>query len=156
MSGRLVILLAVALASLVAATIWLSRASASSVEIVAAVPVAEGVRTGSPVSYRGVQVGLVRRVAFTDSAVVLTLRLDRSDVPLRDTDRIDVRPIGLFGDRSVTIVPSNAAGRAWTPADTLRGMPPDTLAPARQAAARAVLDATLGRLSRPASGDTAP
>lgn len=96
------------------------------------------------VEYRGVRVGTVERLRLTDSAVVLTLRLERQDLPLRNTDRVAVLTRGI-GGRALAIVPSRDAGRAWQPGDTLQPVPPDTLGAEREAAARALMNGAIQR-----------
>src|SRR5688500_296897 len=49
--------------------------------IYAELSAAPGVRTGASVSFRGVPVGVVEKIAFTESGVRLTLVLTRTDVP---------------------------------------------------------------------------
>ena len=127
----------------------------------AALGEAPGVRVGARVSYRGVDVGAVEHIALTGSGVVLALRLSRPDVPLRNTDQVAVRSTGLLGDAAIAILPKSAGdGRAWAEGDTLRAAPPDSAALARQASARALVDA-LGRVltrdsTDPASGGRRP
>lgn len=96
------------------------------------------------VEYRGVRVGTVERLRLTDSAVVLTLRLERQDLPLRNTDRVAVLTRGI-GGRALAIVPSRDAGQAWQPGDTLQPVPPDTLGAEREAAARALMNGAIQR-----------
>lgn len=156
MPARLLAVLGIAAVALVGVTVWSARERAPELRVIAAVPEARGLRVGTRVDYRGIEIGAVRQVAFTESTVVLTIHLTRADVPLRSTDRIDVRPVGLFGDVAVTIVPGSHVGRAWRAGDTLRAVPTDTLASARQAAVRALVDAALSRVLAPDSGRDAP
>ncbi len=100
---------------------------------------------GSPVEYRGIRVGSIEDLHFTEAAVMVTLRLDRPDLPLRNTDRVAVRTRGM-GERAIAIIPSRDAGQPWRIDDTLQAMPPDPVDTAREAAARAIVDGAVQKI----------
>jgi ABC-type transporter Mla subunit MlaD len=143
--------LAIALTIVVGAGVWLARSGGPGIRVVAALPDAPGVRVGARVDYRGIDVGLVEEIVFSESGVVLRLHLTRADVPLRNIDRVEVRPTGLLGDRGIAIVPASGNGRAWQPGDTLGAMPLDTTAARRQAEAGALVDAAVSKFRKPDS-----
>lgn len=134
--GTIVIALAVG----AAVALW--RSGAPPIRVVASLPEAPGIAVGMPVEYRGIKVGSVENLEFAEAAVLLTLRLDRPDLPLRNTDRVAVRTRGL-GERGIAIVPSRDAGQAWQPGDTLQPMPPDAIGSAREAAAQAIMSGAI-------------
>ena len=71
---------------------------------------APGLREGATVSFRGIAVGRVTRVAFGSNAVRLTIALQRADVPIRSGDEVAVRQSGLLGDMRVEIIPAASPG----------------------------------------------
>lgn len=112
---------------------------------------APGIREGAPVVFRGVEVGTVERLTLAHSAVRLALRIRRPDAPLRAGDRVAVHTVGLFGDRAIEIVPGPGDAAPLADGATLATVPPDTLAPAREAAATAVAKVLLAPLLHPDS-----
>ncbi len=70
---------------------------------------ADGIHIRTPISYRGVTVGMVDSLGFSPTGVRLRFRVDRPDVPIRELDSIIDRPVGLFGDRVLEIVPGSGA-----------------------------------------------
>jgi ABC-type transporter Mla subunit MlaD len=132
-------------AALLLSIIACDRAATDRGRVEASLPQAPGLTEGATVQYRGVNVGIVERIRLTDSAVLMTMRLSRTDVPLRATDRVAIRPSGIFGAQAVQIVPSSL-GRAWQPGDVLQSLPPDTLAALRNELADAIVRAGLARL----------
>lgn len=123
-------LIVIALVVGAAVALWRSRTPPT--RVTAVLPDAPGITVGSPVEYRGIRVGSIEEVHFTEAAVVLTLRLDRTDLPLRNTDRVEVRTRSV-AERAIAIVPSRDAGRDWLPGDTLHVVPADTLGARREA-----------------------
>ena len=101
-------------------------------DIYADLPEAPGVREGAVVRYRGVQIGEVRRVTFADSVVHITIRLTRSDVPLRTRDGVRLAAEGVFGDRTLDVVPGPTSAPALHRGETLHAAPPDTVADLRR------------------------
>lgn len=73
--------------------------------VYAELPNAPGVREGQVVRFRGIEVGAVDSIGFVSAGVRLRLVIRRSDVPLRRGDRVRLEPAGIFGDRTVEIVP---------------------------------------------------
>jgi hypothetical protein len=66
---------------------------------------APGMKVGSRVQYRGVDVGVVREVYFTNGGVRIDALLERPDVALRAQDTVRIVPTGLFGEQIVQIAP---------------------------------------------------
>ena len=94
--------------------------------------------------FRGLDVGRVERLTLAHSGVRLVLRIRRADAPLLAGDRVALRTVGLFGDAAVEIVPGPGSAPPLGDSTTLAAVPPDTLAPAREAAAQAVAKAIIG------------
>jgi ABC-type transporter Mla subunit MlaD len=66
---------------------------------------APGLKKGSRVQYRGVDVGLVKQVYFTPGGVRIDLLLERDDVPVRTQDTVRIVSVGAFGAQVVDIQP---------------------------------------------------
>ena len=75
-------------------------------EVVALLPEAPGVHRGGAVEYHGIRVGEVKDIGIEGGRVRLRLQLTRPDVPLRATDRVRVRAVGIMGEGVVEIVPA--------------------------------------------------
>lgn len=142
MPRGLTAIIAIVLALVVGGAVSLWRSRTPPTRVVALLPEAPGLIEGSSVQYRGVNVGTIEKLRITGAAVELTLRLERADLPLRNTDRVRVATRGA-GNHGLAIVPSRDAGRAWQPGDTLRPVPSDTIDAGREAAARAVVDGAI-------------
>jgi ABC-type transporter Mla subunit MlaD len=119
-------------------------------------PAAPGVREGGAVLFRGIDIGTIQRVTLMHSGVRLTLRIRRPDAPLRVGDRVALRTLGILGDNVVDIVPASGPAPPLPDSAVRPAMPPDSLAPAREAAARAIVDAMIGRAFRRDSTTTRP
>jgi phospholipid/cholesterol/gamma-HCH transport system substrate-binding protein len=65
---------------------------------------AEGLREGARVTYRGVEVGTVKRLTFESTGIGAELHLHR-EVPIRMADSVALRTMGLLGDRVLDIAP---------------------------------------------------
>ena len=111
-------------------------------------PDATGVREGAVVRYRGVQIGQVEQVAFVDSVVHLTVGLTRPDVPLRSGDGVRLAADGLFGDRTLDVVPGPVTSPELRNGGTLGAAPRDSVAQLR----REVLEATAAAALRDMGG----
>jgi ABC-type transporter Mla subunit MlaD len=98
------------------------------------------------VTFRGIEVGRVERVAFESTGVRVTLRISRPDMPLRTQDRVAVRPIGIFGDIQVEIQPGPLAAPIATSGATLPVAPPDTVVALRAEEMSAIVRAGLEKL----------
>ena len=123
------------------------------------VSTAGNLEEGSPVKFGGIDIGRVRRLTLLRSSVRLELLIQRSDAPLQVNDRVAVRPIGIFGAEAVEIIPSAPNDRALRDRDSLQAAQPDSLAPVREALARAVVHEFAERWRRADStkaGKTAP
>lgn len=107
--------------------------------IYAELSTAPGLREGAAVTYRGIAVGSVTRIAFVPGGVLLTIALNRSDVPLREADRVRVRPNGLLGDMALVIVPGPAAAPEAKPGARLHEAAPDAESVRQQAVGEALL-----------------
>jgi ABC-type transporter Mla subunit MlaD len=66
---------------------------------------APGLKKGSRVQYRGVDVGLVKQVYFTPGGVRIDILLERDDVPIRTQDTVRIVSVGAFGAQAVDIQP---------------------------------------------------
>lgn len=64
-----------------------------------------GVKKGSRVQFRGVDIGLVKQVYFTPGGVRIDLLLERKDVPIRTQDTVRISSVGAFGEQVVDIRP---------------------------------------------------
>lgn len=86
--------------------------------------VGEGVRTGTALLLRGVQVGAVSEVTnLPDGGVRLATDLERTPtVGLTDTMRIDYRPANYFGITGINIRPGNG-GRPLADGSLVRAVP---------------------------------
>ena len=109
----------------VAGALWLSRATwGEEMRIYTARFDRIGqIRTGNPVTIRGVQVGTVEGVALAEDGVELSLRI-RSSVELPPGPLVVLQPTSMFGEWQATIVP--AGGRDRVDADTI-DLPPGHL-----------------------------
>jgi ABC-type transporter Mla subunit MlaD len=106
-------------------------------------PDAAGVREGAVVRYRGIQIGEVKRISFADSVVHLTIRLTRSDVPLRARDGIRLAAEGLFGERTLDVIPGPVTAEALRRSGTLGPAPRDSAADLRREVLEAAAAAAL-------------
>jgi ABC-type transporter Mla subunit MlaD len=66
---------------------------------------APGLKRSARVQYRGVDVGLVKEVYFTNGGVRIDLLLQRNDVPIRTQDTVRITSVGAFGEQVVDIQP---------------------------------------------------
>jgi ABC-type transporter Mla subunit MlaD len=98
-----VILLVVAAALVVIASLAALSRPRTALRLQAFVSMAPGVRVGSTVLFRGIEVGRVSSITFADSGVRLGLELSRGDVPIRSADTIRFATIGLLGDKVVDV-----------------------------------------------------
>lgn len=114
------VLITIALAILVGGAIWLARPGGPVYYV--EVADAMNLRVGAEVRFRGMPVGRVDDIAFTDTSVRLTIRLGRDDVPIRQGASVRVAPVGLFGDRDLEVVPSaTPSAPVLPPGSTLFG-----------------------------------
>lgn len=123
------------------------------------VPTAGNLKEGSSVKFGGIDVGHVQRLTLLHSGVRLELLIDRSDAPLQANDLVAVRPVGIFGDETVVIMPGTPNDRTLRDGDTLHAARSDSAGPVRQALTRALMNelAERLRLMDSAKGDkTAP
>ena len=137
-SIRLGVLLAIAATILIVGLVWLSRAN-DGPRLLGDLPEAPGLRVGAPVSFRGVSIGIVEDVAFTDSSVRVTIALRRDDLPLRRGDGVRMTHMGIFGDVALEIVPGPAGAPRVRDGDVLGAAPPDRTMLRREAAAESAL-----------------
>jgi ABC-type transporter Mla subunit MlaD len=115
---------------------------------------ATGVREGAVVRYRGIPIGLVQRVSFADSVIHMTIGLTRSDVPLRTGDGVRVAADGIFGDRTLDVIPGPDTATALPRGGTLGAAPRDSVAELRREVLEAVAAATLRDFGRIWQRDT--
>lgn len=104
MRARLAALMAAAAGIAVALAIagWRDERTVQRARII--LPYAEGVREGTRVTYRGVEVGSVKRLAFDTNGIAVDVTFHQV-VPIRTGDSIAQRTMGLLGDRVLDIVP---------------------------------------------------
>ena len=123
------------------------------------VPVAENVKEGGSVKFRGIDIGVVRKISLQRTGILAELVIQRRDAPIQANDRVAIRAVGVFGDQAVDIIPSSTDGPPLRDGDTLRAAPPDSLAPTRDALTRAVVQEFTRRFAAPDSsqkGTTTP
>ena len=89
---------------------------------------ANGVGTGSPVQYAGVEVGKVQDLRLVygpdhqSPKVEVVLRLPRSIV-VRSDDAASISTFGLLGEKYVELMPGDGAGTILRPGEVLIGKP---------------------------------
>ena len=121
MTRRLALTLLAAAALLAAVGVAAFRDRSSS-RLTAVFPSAGGLREGAPVTYLGVQVGLVEAIDLRSGRVVATLHVRRRDVVLRARDSVRLRTMGLLGgDAAVDITPGPRDAPPLGAQDTLFG-----------------------------------
>lgn len=102
-------------------------------------PASGHLKEESSVKFGGIDIGRVQRLTQLHSGVRLELLIQRADAPLQAGDRVAVRPIGIFGEETVVIMPGTGNDRPLRDGDTLHAAPPDPPSPVRDAFARAVM-----------------
>ena len=80
-----------------------------------------GVKSGTPVIYRGIEVGKVKSITLERTKARVAIAITQADAPLRSTDRVEIVPVGMFGDVALRIVPTGDQGQPVTPGMVLRG-----------------------------------
>lgn len=136
----------------VASGLWLSggRWSGQGTVITAAFQSVGQLKTGNPVTYRGVPVGTVEAVRFTDTGpVAVEMRL-RPDVPLPEDPVALLQASSLFGDWQAALYP--AAERPDLVADTARL--PEGMIPGRSLAEFSALSEHTSEIARNLRGLT--
>lgn len=138
--------------AVVAGALWLSggRWSGQGTVITAAFRSVGQLKTGNPVTYRGVPVGTVEAVRFTDTGpVAVDMRL-RPDVPLPEDPVALLQASSLFGDWQAALYP--AAERPDLAADTARL--PEGMIPGRSLAEFSALSEHTSEIARNLRGLT--
>lgn len=95
--------------------------------LVTLLPSVAGLREGSMVTLAGQQVGQIDQIRFIpmqqkrgDSHLVVQLKVaERARGQIRRDSKIQVRALGLLGDKYIDIVPGSAAVAALQPGDTI-------------------------------------
>jgi phospholipid/cholesterol/gamma-HCH transport system substrate-binding protein len=85
-------------------------------------PIAAGLSKGDPVLFRGVQVGEVKRIAFTGDGEVLVLTRLTEEVPLTTRAHAELVAIDLFGRQSVVLEEGAHRGPPISSMDTIPGV----------------------------------
>lgn len=80
---------------------------------------ASGMKLGSPVVYRGVNVGRVSEITTSSNGVIVKIEIDRSDLVISTDSVIEVNQSGLIGETSVAIVPKTELDTATLQANPL-------------------------------------
>jgi ABC-type transporter Mla subunit MlaD len=110
------------------------------------VPMAGHLKEGSPVKFGGVDIGRVQRLTTLRAGVRLELLILRSDAPIQTDDSVAIRPMGIFGDETVVIVPGTSNQRPLRDGDSLHAAAPDPPSPVHDAFARAAMQELAERL----------
>lgn len=71
---------------------------------------APGVAVNTPVRKDGVLVGRVSDLEWTETGIRLTVRIDRRDVVVYQSDKVEVEPSSIFGDAVVSFSRQPVAG----------------------------------------------
>jgi ABC-type transporter Mla subunit MlaD len=99
--------------------LWLSRRQFGSATVATLVlDRGHGIHSGTVVSYLGVPIGAIERVALHDGKVVAEMRIDHEGVVIRRDDSMRVQPHGIFGDKMIDLVPGPRTAPMIGPADT--------------------------------------
>jgi ABC-type transporter Mla subunit MlaD len=121
----------------------------------AVLPNAPELQEGARVTYRGILIGTVDRISFSDTAVLVALHVTRPDAPIRIRDQVRIASLGLLGDKVLAIIPGPPDAPRVAAADTLSPAPPDSLAEAHAAKADSVMASALRRFgASPAARDS--
>ena len=118
----------------------------------ALVKAAPGLRPGARVQYRGVDVGSVKTVGFTDAGVRIDLLIERRDAPLRKLDLVRVSSLGTFAEQVVEIVPGDSTAPLIAKGALLRAAPSDTLASVSEQLSKAIAEAVDRVVDRDSAG----
>ena len=102
-------------------------------------PAAEDLKEGAPVKFRGIDIGVVRKIALQRTGIRAELLIRRPDAPIQVNDRVAIRAVGIFRDQAIDIIPASTDAAPLRDGDTLHAAPPDSLAPTREALTRAVV-----------------
>jgi len=154
MPARLIATLAVAVAVVgaLAVTVWRSELSVQRARTV--LSHSGGLREGSAVTYRGVVVGIVSRMAFDTNGLAVDLDF-RQEVPLRTGDSATVGSMGLLCDRTIDILPGTSGAPLLPPNGLIAarspqpGVRPEDLAKLLRAPPETVYRDTSAPASRP-------
>ena len=115
-----IVLLVVAAGLVVIASLSALSRPRTALRLQAVVSMAPGVRVGSAVLFRGIEVGRVSSITFADSGVLLGLELSRADVPLRSADTIRFATVGVLGEKVVDVRPGPLTAPLLTEGGILR------------------------------------
>jgi phospholipid/cholesterol/gamma-HCH transport system substrate-binding protein len=85
-------------------------------------PIASGLSKGDPVLFRGVQVGEVKSIAFTEAGEVLVLARLAEELPLSKSAHAELVAVDLFGRQSVVLVEGKHHGPKLASMDTVPGL----------------------------------
>jgi ABC-type transporter Mla subunit MlaD len=113
---------------------------------------APGVKAGSRVQYRGVDVGAVREVYFTPNGVRIDLAILRQDAPIRTQDSVRVISVGAFGEQVVEIRPGVSNAPLVARSASLPVATADSGASLREEIVRAVANAFNSAAGRDSAG----
>lgn len=118
----------------------------------ALVKAAPGLKPGARVQYRGVDVGSVKSVGFTDAGVRIDLLIERRDAPLRRLDQVRVRSLGTFAEQVVEVVPGDSTAPLIAKGASLSAAPSDTLATVTDQLTKAIAEAVDKVVERDSTG----
>lgn len=114
--GSVGLLLVGGIALFVGLVAWLQdvRIGRRSYELTVEFINARGLQVGTPVNYRGIQVGKVRSITPTTQQVDVVLEISRLDVLLPKRTRIEAQSSALLGETALDILPLSSAPEPGT------------------------------------------
>jgi phospholipid/cholesterol/gamma-HCH transport system substrate-binding protein len=101
--------------------------SMSRLDVYVRMPVASGLRKGDPVLFRGVQVGEVKKIVFTEVGEVLVLAKLTEKVPLTTDGHAELVAVDLFGRQSLVLKDGTRFAPALESNDTIPGVQPPSM-----------------------------
>ena len=114
---------------------------------------AAGLRDGAAVSFRGIEVGRVTHIAFVPNGLRVTIRLTRTDVPLRSGDGVRATSNGVFGDIGLELVPGSGQSPALADGGVLAEVAQDPATLRRRAAGEAFVRSLTRALTQDSTHD---
>jgi ABC-type transporter Mla subunit MlaD len=109
-------------------------------------PDAPGLKEGAGVTYRGIQIGSVDGISFSDTSVIVAFHVTRRDAPIGIRDQVRLASLGLLGDKILDIRAGPPSAPRVAAGDTLSAAPLDSLVAVRAAAADTLMASVLQQL----------
>lgn len=113
---------------------------------------APGLKPGARVEYRGIDIGVVRSVGFTDAGVKLDLAIERRDAPIRSRDQVWITSEGTFETQVVDIIPGDSTAPLVARGASLTAAPADSMLGMQEQVTRAIADAVDRVVERDSTG----